>query len=175
MKKFLSLMISIVCILGLVACSNGNAKVESSTTKSDLAAAKEYLYTMYKDQNAVTPTDYSVVGLVNIGGVKFDVTWTADSDTIKIVPEDKMVTIDVDEKNPEEVNYKLTATLADTEGKTESVTFERSVPAAIIIEEGMSYEEIVEAAYQLQDGIAMEGEYRLFGTITKIDTPYSEQ
>ena len=173
MKKFLSLMISIVCILGLVACSNGNAKVESSTTKSDLAAAKEYLYTMYKDQNAVTPTDYSVVGLVNIGGVKFDVTWTADSDTIKIVPEDKMVTIDVDEKNPEEVNYKLTATLADTEGKTESVTFERSVPAAIIIEEGMSYEEIVEAAYQLQDGIAMEGEYRLFGTITKIDTPYS--
>ena len=173
MKKFLSLMISIVCILGLVACSNGNAKVESSTTKSDLAAAKEYLYTMYKDQNAVTPTDYSVVGLVNIGGVKFDVTWAADSDTIKIVPEDKMVTIDVDEKNPEEVNYKLTATLADTEGKTESVTFERSVPAAIIIEEGMSYEEIVEAAYQLQDGIAMEGEYRLFGTITKIDTPYS--
>ena len=173
MKKFLSLMISIVCILGLVACSNGDAKVETSTAKSDLTAAKEYLYTMYKDQNAVTPTDYSVVGLVNIGGVKFDVTWTADSDTIKITPEDKMVTIDVDEKNPEEVNYKLTATLADAEGKTESVTFERSVPAAIIIEEGMSYEEIVEAAYQLQDGIAMEGEYRLFGTITKIDTPYS--
>jgi DNA/RNA endonuclease YhcR with UshA esterase domain len=37
----------------------------------------------------------------------------------------------------------------------------------------MSYEEIVEAAYQLKDGIAMDGEYRLFGTITKIDTPYS--
>ena len=173
MKKFLSLMISIVCILGLVACSNETAKVETSTAKSDLTAAKEYLYTMYKEQNAVTPTDYSVVGLVNIGGVKFDVTWTADSDTIKITPEDKMVTIDVDEKNPEEVVYKLTATIADADGKTESVTFERSVPAAIIIEEGMSYEEIVEAAYQLKDGIAMEGEYRLFGTITKIDTPYS--
>ena len=173
MKKFLSLMISIVCVLGLVACSNGNTKVETSTEKSDLTAAKEYLYTMYKDQNPVTPTDYSVVGLVNIGGVKFNVTWTADSDTIKITPEDKMVTIDVDEKNPEEVVYKLTATLADAAGKTESVTFERSVPAAIIIEEGMSYEEIVEAAYKLQDGIVMEGEYRLFGTITKIDTPYS--
>jgi len=173
MKKILSIMMAIVCILGLVACSNGTAKVESTDAKSDLTAAKEYLYTMYKDQNAVTPTDYSVVGLVNIGGVKFDVTWTADSDTIKIAPQDKMVTIDVDEKNPEEVVYKLTATIADAEGKTESVTFERSVPAAIIIEEGMSYEEIVEAAYQLKDGIAMDGEYRLFGTITKIDTPYS--
>ena len=171
MKKIISLMISLMCVLSLVACGGTNAETE---TTSDLATAKEYLYAMYKDGNPVTPTDYTVVGVVNIGGVEFNVTWTADSETVNFVQDGKMVTVDVDEKNPEEVVYNLTATLSDAEGNTESVSFERSVPAAIIIGAGMSYEEIVEAAYTLQDGIAMEEEYRLFGTITNIDTPYSE-
>ncbi len=172
MKKIISLMISMMCVLSLVACSGTDKNADAETT-SDIVAAKEYLYAMYKDQNTVTPTDYSVVGIVNIGGVTFDVTWTADSDTVKFVQDGKMVTVDVDEMNPEEVVYNLTATLTDAEGNTESVSFGRSVPAAIIIDAGMSYEEIVEAAYKLQDGIAMEEEYRLFGTITSIDTPYS--
>ena len=89
MKKILSIMLAMMCVLGLAACSGKEVPAGNTEVKSDLTAAKEYLYTMYKDQNAVTPTDYSVVGLVNIGGVKFDVTWTADSDTIKIAPEDK--------------------------------------------------------------------------------------
>ena len=171
MKKFISLMISMMCVLSLVAC--GGTAAETETT-SDLVTAKDYLHAMYKDGNPVTPTDYTVVGVVNIGGVEFKVTWTADSDTVKFTEADKMVTVDVDEKNPEEVVYNLTATLSDAEGNTESVSFQRSVPAAIIIEAGMSYEQIVEAAYKLQDGIAMEETYRLFGTITNIDTPYSE-
>ena len=171
MKKFISLMISLMCVLSLVACGGTEAKTEIT---SDLVTAKDYLYAMYKDGNPVTPTDYTVVGVVNIGGVEFNVTWTADSETVKFVQDGKMVTVDVDEMNPEEVVYNLTATLSDPEGNTESVSFERSVPAAIIIGAGMSYEEIVEAAYTLQDGIAMEEEYRLFGTITNIDTPYSE-
>ena len=170
MKKFISLMISLMCVLSLVAC--GGTKADTQTT-SDLVTAKDYLYAMYKDGNPVTPTDYTVVGVVNIGGVEFNVTWTADSETVNFVQDGKMVTVDVDEMNPEEVVYNLTATLSDAEGNTESVSFERSVPAAIIIGAGMSYEEIVEAAYKLQDGIAMEDSYRLFGTITNIDTPYS--
>ena len=150
MNKFLALMISMMCVLGLVACGgSADAEVE---TKSDLVAAKEYLYTMYKDGNPVTPTDYTVVGVVNIGGVAFDVEWTADSDTVKFAAADKMVTVDVDEMNPEEVVYNLTATLTDAEGNTESVSFQRSVPAAIIIEAGMSYEELVDLAYTLADG-----------------------
>lgn len=172
MKKFISIMLSMTCVLSLAACSGSDNTADKNTT-SDIVAAKEYLYSMYKDQNTVTPTDYQVVGIVNIGGVTFDVTWTADSDTINFVADDKMVTVDVDEMNPEEVAYTLTATLSDAEGNTESVSFERSVPAAIIIDAGMSYEEIVEAAYKLQTGIAMEDEYRLYGTITSIDTAYS--
>ena len=171
MKKFISLMISLMCVLSLVACGGTEAKTE---TTSDLVTAKDYLYAMYKDGNPVTPTDYTVVGVVNIGGVEFNVTWTADSETVKFVQDGKMVTVDVDEMNPEEVVYNLTATLTDAEGNTESVSFQRSVPAAIIIEAGMSYEEIVELAYTLADGIALEDTNRLFGTITSIDTPYSE-
>ena len=86
-----------------------------------------------------------------------------------------MVTIDINEKNPEEVTYKLTATIKDEAGNTASVTLTRRTPAAVIIEEGMSYEEIVDAAYKLPDGIAMEEALRLFGTITKIDTAWSDQ
>lgn len=52
--------------------------------------------------------------MVNIGGVEFPITWTTDNEAVKVVPgENKMVTIDVDEKNPEEVPYVLTATLTN--------------------------------------------------------------
>ena len=115
------------------------------------------------------------LGVINIGGIEFPITWTADSDTIKIVPQDnKMVTIDVDEKNPEEVTYTLTATLSNAAGETVSVSFAHKVPAAMILE-GMSYEEIVAAAYSLEAGLALEDTQRLYGTVTKIDTPWSDE
>lgn len=130
---------------------------------------------MYKDLPETTMSDYEVVGVINIGGIEFPITWTADSDTIKIVPQDnKMVTIDVDEKNPEEVTYTLTATLSNAAGETVSVSFAHKVPAAMILE-GMSYEEIVAAAYSLEAGLALEDTQRLYGTVTKIDTPWSDE
>ena len=128
---------------------------------------------MYKNQPETTMTDYTVVGRVMIGSVEFPIEWTADSETVKIIPgEDGMVTIDVDEKNPEEVAYVLTATLKSGDA-VETVSFNHVVPAALILE-GLSYEEIVAAAYTLEDGLAMEEPQRLFGTVTKIDTPWSE-
>ena len=94
MKKFLAILML------LAMCFSCAAMAE--TTDEDLAAAKTYLFMMYKDLPETTISDYEVVGVINIGGIEFPITWTADSDTIKIVPQDnKMVTIDVDEKNPE--------------------------------------------------------------------------
>ena len=55
-----------------------------------------------------------------------------------------------------------------------AVSFNHKVPAAMILD-GLSYEEIVAAAYTLEDGLAMEEPQRLYGTIVKIPTPYSEQ
>ena len=167
MKKFLAILML------LAMCFSCAAMAE--TTDEDLAAAKTYLFMMYKDLPETTMSDYEVVGVINIGGIEFPITWTADSDTIKIVPQDnKMVTIDVDEKNPEEVTYTLTATLSNAAGETLSVSFAHKVPAAMILE-GMSYEEIVAAAYSLEAGLALEDTQRLYGTVTKIDTPWSDE
>lgn len=191
MKKiFACALILVMCMGSLAACGSEQTAEQAPTTApvattapteapavdtvSDLVNAKNYLFTMYKDQTEATPADYTVVGVVNIGGTLFPIEWTVDNDTVKIIPGDnKMVTIDVDDKNPEEVTYVLTATLKDEKGNTESCSFTHRVPAAIILDAGMSYADIVDAAYTLEDGLTMEGTFRLYGTITKIDTPWS--
>ena len=188
-KLFACALIFVMCMGSLAACGKNDAADITPTTApttapteapavdtvSDLVNAKNYLFTMYKDQTEATPVDYTVVGVVNIGGVLFNIDWTVDQDSVKIVPGDnKMVTIDIDDKNPEEVTYVLTATLKDDKGNTESCSFTRRVPAAIIIDDGMSYADIVDAAYALEDGLTMDGTFRLYGTITKVDTAWSE-
>jgi len=169
MKKLLAMLIAAALAMTCFAFAE---------TASDpyMTNARSYLRTMYKSSPETTMTDYDVVGSVNIGGTAYPVTWTADSETVKIiVKEDGMVTIDVDEKNPEEVLYVLTGTITSpVTGETVSVSFNHKVPAAMILE-GLSYEEIVAAAYTLEDGLAMEEAQRLYGTIIRIPTPYSEQ
>ena len=178
MKKIISVVALLALCLSLFAgCGEQKAPetTEAPVAESALKNAKEYLFTLYKDSAETTPTDNTVVGAVKIGTETFQIDWTADSDTVKFVRgEDNMVTVDVDEKNPEEVTYVLTGTMKDAEGNTESVTFTHRVPAAIILD-GMSYEEIVAAAYALEDGLSMTEENRLFGKIVKIDTPYDPE
>ena len=181
MKKYISLFVVLALALAMFAGCAQEKPVETTQPTeteavSDLAAAKEYLFTMYKDANEATPADYTVVGAVVIGTETYEVEWTADSETVKFVRgDDKMVTVDVDEANPEEVSYVLTATLKDAAGKTESVSFNHRVPAAIIIDAGMSYEEIVDAAYQLEEELSMTEPQRLYGVITAINEAYSEK
>lgn len=148
----------------------------AETADADLAAARSYLRMMYKNSPETTMVDYDVVGVLNIGGVEYPVTWTADSETVKFIvnEETKTVTVDVDEKNPEEVFYVLTGTITNAAGESVSVSFNHKVPAAMILE-GLSYEEIVAAAYTLEAGLAMEEPQRLFGTVVAIPTPYSEK
>ncbi len=170
MKKLLAMLI--VAALAMTACF----AVAETASDPYMTNARSYLRTMYKSSPETTMTDYDVVGSVNIGGTAYPVTWTADSETVKIiVKEDGMVTIDVDEKNPEELLYVLTGTITSpVTGETVSVSFNHKVPAAMILE-GLSYEEIVAAAYTLEDGLAMEEAQRLYGTVVAIPTVYSEQ
>ena len=63
MKKFLAMLML------LAMCFSCAATAE--TTDEDLAAAKTYLFMMYKDLPETTMSDYEVVGVINIGGIEF--------------------------------------------------------------------------------------------------------
>jgi len=113
------------------------------TEEYDLAAAAEYVDSLYKKGNTVTAADYQVVGQVMIAGVKYMVTWTVDNELVKTVEGSPYWTIDVDEKAKEEHSYKLTATITAGDGTTATVSYDRTVPkyALTSFEEYMAAEE----------------------------------
>ncbi|MBR6525074.1 MAG: hypothetical protein IKT57_03805 [Clostridia bacterium] len=170
MKKFVSLLVALMLCVSLFAPA-----MAEEAGNPDLSAAKSYLNLMYKSPKRGEPTttaaDYQVIGVFPVNGVEYVIEWTADSDTIKVeVGDDKMVTINVDETNPEEVFYKLTATIKDEAGNVETISFDRKVPASL---NGLSYAQIVDQAYTVQDGETLDKVFRLYGTVTKIDTAWS--
>ena len=128
-KAFLYSLVAVLCLLAVVACSTSN---NTTSEPSGLTKAKSYLYAMYKDKAVATASDYTVVDTVMINGVSYSVEWSSDVDasSVSFVPGDKhMVTVDVNEKSPVDVSYTLTATLSDSEGNTETVSFPHKIPA----------------------------------------------
>ncbi len=150
--------------------------VEDVVETNGLADAVAYVKTIYKNAAEITSKDYERVGVVPVGDVKYTVVWSVDvaEDIVKIVvQENGMVTIDVNEDSTEEVPYVLTATITDADGKSESLTWNHILPATMNVD-GMTYQEIVALGYTLADGVALEDTYRLYGTVTSIDTAWSE-
>ncbi len=175
MKKLITFMLILAVALSVFV---GCGEEAETPAKDSLKEARDYVYNTYKNASEVYVADYKVIGQVLVGDATYSVVWTTDAaeENVKIVAgDDNMVMIDINEKNPEEITYTLTATIKDADGKSETVSFTRRTPAAIIIDEGMSYAEIVEAAYKLEAGIAMEETYRLYGEIISIDTAWSDQ
>ena len=128
-KAFLYSLVAVLCLLTVVGCSTSN---NTASEPSGLTKAKSYLYAMYKDKAVATASDYTVVDTVMINGVSYSVEWSSDVDAsaVSFIPGDKhMVTVDVNEKTPVDVAYTLTATLSDSEGYTETVSFPHSIPA----------------------------------------------
>ena len=163
MKKILLLLLALVMCLGcFAACTSGNDPLDTTATGGDTTATEEatngatgttleeavdYLRSIYKDNAKETPADYDVVGKIIIGQDTFTVTWTTDNAGIS-VKEGKTAgfyTIDLPAKNDAVVDYKLTATVADANGKTQDVSFDRTLPvydaSAIVAkpEEGTAY------------------------------------
>ncbi len=170
MKK----LIALLAVLTLCAAMLVPALAEGNP---DLVDAKDYIYLMYKNKPESTPVDYEVVGVANIGGVEYQVDWTADTDTVKFIRgENKMVTVDVNEENPEEVTYVLTATVKDEAGNTASTSFTHKVPAAIILD-GKTEGEIAAFLHTFlaDNGQAMPKSIALRGVISEIPTAYSEE
>ncbi len=156
MKRFLAILLVLVlaCVCFCACAEQGNPQLDK---------AADYLKAMYKEnEGSVTPVDYTMVSAVNIDGVTYNITWTADVEGVKVsAPADGMVTIDIDEKSPAEVNYTLTATLADEKGKTASVTFKYILP---------KYEEFtISQALAAEDGTLIT----VSGQVCLINTAYS--
>ncbi len=170
-----------LCVAMFAGCSNeepapSTAAPTEAVTESGLADAVAYVKTIYKTaEGTITGKDYEVVGVVPVGAEKFEITWSVDvaEDVVAIVPnENGMVTIDVNEESSEEVTYVLTATLTDGTD-TQSLSWNHILPATMDVD-GMTYAEIVDLAYTLEDQASTEDAYRLFGTVSSIDTEWSE-
>lgn len=131
MKKLISVVILLaLCVAAFAACKPGETK------KDALTLAKEYIYTMYRNEAEVTASDYTRVGVVSIDGVTYTVEWTANitsgpADGVKTVKSEdgSTVTVDIDEKASADVVYTLKATIKDAEGKTAELSFDHKVPA----------------------------------------------
>ena len=179
-----------MCVAMIAGCSNNTpattttpvvpttepATEPATEPESGLADALAYVKAIYKKaEGTVTAKDYEVISNVPVGEETFEITWTVDvaEDLVAIVAnENGMVTVDVNEETSEEVAYVLTATLTDGK-ETKSLSWNHSVPAAMNVD-GMTYAEIVAMAYALEDQQSTEDAYRLFGTVSSIDTEWSE-
>ena len=126
MKKVLSVVLLLALCIG---CFAGCAPKEDAA----LNAAKEYLYTMYKDAEEKTAVDYTVVSQVRIDDATYPITWTTDvsEDKVKITAgENNMTVVDINEATAEQIDYNLTATLKNADGLEVSVSFKHFVPKA---------------------------------------------
>ena len=170
MKKFIALLAALALCLTFTA---GLAE----ETDENLVSAKGLLDFWYKNKNREKPTataeDYTVTAQLMIDGVVYPVTWAVDQDSIKIEEaEDGKYLVNVDESNPKELPYTLTATVTAPDGSTLDVSYQRVMPAMVA---EMSYAQIVAAAYTLEDGASMSKAQRLFGTVTAVNTAWSDE
>ena len=189
MKKLIAIMLVLVMSLTVFAgCASGDetsttagttAAPETTATPADTGAedALDYIKTVYKKAAEVTAKDFERIGTVPMGDVKYDVVWTASvsEDLIKIsVGENGMAVIDVNEDAEENTPYTLTATITGADGVAHTASWEHTLPAGMDVD-GLTYEQIVNLVYALEDGVSTEDPYRLFGTITEIYTPWSDE
>ena len=183
MKKMTVWALLLAMVVAMFAgCSNTPAETTAPATEapvteaaSGLADAVAYVKTIYKNAADITAKDYEVISVVPMGTEKFEIVWSVDvaEDVVAVVPgENGMTLIDVNENSSEEVAYVLTATLTDGK-ETQTLSWSHTLPAAMNVD-GLTYGEIVDLAYALEEGVATEDAYRLFGTVSEINTEWSE-
>ena len=136
MKKILSIVLLLSLCLGLLAgCGQSN-----SEAVNNLPNAKALVFNTYKpaskDEIPVKSTDFEVMTSVLVDGENFPVEWavevtSGDKDAVKIVDGSSAAykKVDVTEKPESEVQFTLTATIKDTKGNSETVSFKYMTPA----------------------------------------------
>ena len=133
MKKLLVVLLTLVlCVATLTSCDLANQFLENfQLLRGDsinVNEAADYIYNMYKDME-VTATDYELTAKTNIGGVSYDVTWSVNTNKVKITKKDENTyLVDLNERSPEDVPYVLTATIRALDRTTAKKQFNLMVP-----------------------------------------------
>ncbi|MBP5270888.1 MAG: hypothetical protein ILO42_08025 [Clostridia bacterium] len=148
MKKIIAFLLVAALAFGVFASCG-----KQDDASEGLKAARDYIEEMYSKAPEATASDYKVIASVVIDSVPYVVEWSVDVSAGVAIGDkaDNQVTIDVDEKSPDDVAYKLTATIKDPEGKTETISFSHKVPAF----RELSWQEFVDA--QKGDTVVVRG------------------
>lgn len=149
MKKIISIVLMLALCLSLFAGCDLSQYIPGLNNGEDgLEKAKQYLNNYFQGSDAKTATDYQVPGIILIDGVTYNVEWTTDVEAIVVTRlENNMVQIDLPELASEKVDYVLTATVSDADGKTITYSVNREIPKSDSV--GKNDEQIVEEAYTL--------------------------
>ena len=146
MKKLLVVLLTLVlCVATLTSCDLANQFLENfQLLRGDsinVNEAADYIYNVYKDMS-ITSTDYELSAKTNIGGISYDITWSVNTDKVKITKkDDNTYLVNVDERSPEDVPYVLTAVITALDRTTAKKQFNLMVP----LYDAISHEEYMAA------------------------------
>ena len=152
MKKIIALLLVAVMCMGLFVGCGKEDEGTTGTTKGasqaeELAAAKEYLYSLLVNASTETATDIEYPARVKGGNTYFDIEWTVEivsgEGEIKVVPSENagFIVVDVPSEAATDINYKLTATIKG-DGASETLVYDYKVPQFSLT----SFEEYAAAA-----------------------------
>ena len=151
MKKFLViLMVLALCVLTFVACEPKQPVDPQPDVEYNVDAAVSYVFNLYKD-STTKQEDFEVTATVQVGGVAYDVEWTASEGATVTKKDDKTYTVDIDEKSATGYEFTLTATVKAADGTTAQKEIKFNVPKY----EVLSFEQYMAAAEG--DSVTIEG------------------
>lgn len=146
MKKLLVCLLVLVMLATAfvaVACDpEEEPPAPTEVTKEMVTTAASMIREMYRTSPTITTKTYTLISQVRIvakGAVP--ITWSVQLEgenmpdyIIKVAAEkdsEGMTVIEIIDKCPANLNYTLTATMTDKDGGSQSVSFERTIPAYI--------------------------------------------
>ena len=151
MKKFLViLMVLALCVLTFVACEPQQPVDPQPDVEYNVDAAVSYVFNLYKD-STTKQEDFEVTATVQVGGVAYDVEWTASEGATVTKKDDKTYTVDIDEKSATGYEFTLTATVKAADGTTAQKAIKFNVPKY----EVLSFEQYMAA--KEGDSVTIEG------------------
>lgn len=123
----------------------------TSETGYDVAAAAEVLYDTLVDKNEETLKDYTVPNTLNYLNTVYKITWSVDvTEGVELTVGETETKVVVNKNAQADIPYVLTAVVADPDGKTETVTFERKVlQAPALTPEAITAKPVENQAYKL--------------------------